>query len=305
MNKSELIEVLSSRLGGRAQAAAAVEALVDVVLREVAAGRSVGITGFGTFEKVDRAPRTGRNPRTGEAVPIAGTSTPRFRPGAYFKDVVADPSALPAQGLAGARVGSSDGVERTGAPATVRRTEKAAGPSADKTTKATGTAKTTKATGGGAPESVRKAPQTSAPRVGQGKKSSSEKPATGRVMAGGEEITHGMISAKKAQLARVKNDELAAKNKKKNRATAAQKVEGADGADPETSKAKGKSKDKDRAKLKPKVKSKDKLKPKDKGRVKSKPKDKGKAKSEPKDKLKPKKGAKTNKDKGKGSGKQK
>lgn len=295
MNKSELIEVLSSRLGGRAQAAAAVEALVDVVLREVAAGRSVGITGFGTFEKVDRAPRTGRNPRTGEAVPIAGTSTPRFRPGAYFKDVVADPSALPAQGLAGARVGSSDGVERTGAPATVRRTEKAAGPSADKTTKATGAAKTTKATkatGGGAPESVRKAPQTSAPRAGQGKKSSSEKPATGRVMAGGEEITHGMISAKKAQLARVKNDELAAKNKKKSRATAAQKVEG---ADPETSKAKVKSK----------VKSKDKLKPKDKGKVKLKPKDEGKVKSKTKDKLKPKKGAKTNKDKGKGSGKQK
>lgn len=253
MNKSELIEALSSRLGGRAQAAASVEALVDVVLREVAAGRSVGITGFGTFEKVDRAPRTGRNPRTGEAVPIAGTSTPRFRPGAYFKDVVADPSALPAQGLAGARVGSDGGAERTGAPATVRRTEEAAGPAdkasrAARSTKATGTARTSRSsragsTGGGAPESVRRAPQTSAPRVGQGEKSSSRKPATGRVMAGGEDITHGMISAKKAQLARVKNDELVAKTKKKGKT----KAKGKDAKNAKGG-AKAKSKGKDKAK---------------------------------------------------------
>ena len=96
MNKNDLVEALAPRLGGRAAAALAVGALVDVVLREVAAGGQVGITGFGTFEAVERAPRTGRNPHTGQAVPIAATRRPRFRPGSYFIAVVADPDQLPA-----------------------------------------------------------------------------------------------------------------------------------------------------------------------------------------------------------------
>lgn len=103
MNKADLIDQLSTRLGSRQSATVAVEAVVDAVIREVAAGGTVGITGFGTFERADRAPRTGRNPRTGERVPIASTSSPRFRPGTYFKSVVADPSQLPTNGLAGGR----------------------------------------------------------------------------------------------------------------------------------------------------------------------------------------------------------
>lgn len=103
MNKADLIDRLSTQLGSRRDATLAVETLVDVVIREVAAGGSVGITGFGTFERADRAPRTGRNPRTGERVPIAGTSSPRFRPGTYFKAAVSEPSVLPAAGLAGGR----------------------------------------------------------------------------------------------------------------------------------------------------------------------------------------------------------
>lgn len=103
MNKAELIDRLSTRLGSRREASLAVEALVDVVIREVAAGGNVGITGFGTFEPTERAPRTGRNPRTGQTVPIAGTRSPRFRPGTYFRAVVSDPGQLPRQGLAGGR----------------------------------------------------------------------------------------------------------------------------------------------------------------------------------------------------------
>lgn len=106
MNKADLIERLSEELGGRTLATTAIEAMVDVIIREVVAGGRVTITGFGTFERVDRAPRTGRNPRTGELVPIAGTSSPRFRPGTYFKEVVAEPDQLPAEGFVGGRAPS-------------------------------------------------------------------------------------------------------------------------------------------------------------------------------------------------------
>lgn len=113
MNKADLIERIAQELGGRAEATTAIEVVVDAILREIAAGGSVGITGFGTFERIDRAPRTGRNPRTGDPVPIDATSAPRFRPGTYFKKVVSDPSELPGDGLAGVRVGN--GVDSHGA----------------------------------------------------------------------------------------------------------------------------------------------------------------------------------------------
>lgn len=103
MNKGELIEALESRLGGRKAAAAAVEGLLDVIIREVAKGRKVGITGFGTFERAARAARIGRNPRTGARVKIKKTAVPKFKAGTKFRMVVADPKQLPKTTAAGAR----------------------------------------------------------------------------------------------------------------------------------------------------------------------------------------------------------
>ena len=77
MNKADLVEALEERLGGKKAAADALEAIFDVIIREVARGGRVGITGFGTFERVDRAARTGRNPRTGDSVRIESTALPR------------------------------------------------------------------------------------------------------------------------------------------------------------------------------------------------------------------------------------
>ncbi|MGB5953686.1 MAG: HU family DNA-binding protein [Ornithinimicrobium sp.] len=108
MNKADLIEQIAPSVGGRSSATNAIEVIVDAILREVANGGSVGITGFGTFERIDRAPRTGRNPRTGAPVPIEATSAPRFRPGTYFKNVVNDPSELPSDSLAGVRTGNGN-----------------------------------------------------------------------------------------------------------------------------------------------------------------------------------------------------
>lgn len=106
MNKADLVDRLEDRLGSKKAALEAVEAVVDVIIREVAAGNKVGITGFGTFERVDRAARTGRNPRTGEAVRISATAVPKFTPGTNFKAVTADPAKLPRSGNAGGRVSS-------------------------------------------------------------------------------------------------------------------------------------------------------------------------------------------------------
>jgi DNA-binding protein HU-beta len=88
VNKAELIKELESRLGSRKAAGDALTAVVDVIIREVAKGGSVAITGFGTFERSARAARTGRNPRTGATVKIKKTVVPKFRAGSAFKDGV-------------------------------------------------------------------------------------------------------------------------------------------------------------------------------------------------------------------------
>ncbi|SEW27780.1 DNA-binding protein HU-beta [Austwickia chelonae] len=103
VNKADLVDALESRLGGKKQAQDAIEAVFDVIIREVAHGGKVGITGFGTFERADRAARTGRNPRTGQSVRIESTAVPKFRPGTAFKMYVAEPATLPKAGPAAAR----------------------------------------------------------------------------------------------------------------------------------------------------------------------------------------------------------
>ena len=103
MNKGQLVEALEGRLGGKKAAADALDAIIDTITRAVARGEKVGITGFGTFEKAARAARTGRNPRTGQAVKIKKTSVPRFKAGTAFKIVVADPRQLPSDASATAR----------------------------------------------------------------------------------------------------------------------------------------------------------------------------------------------------------
>src|SRR6201996_5235984 len=101
MNKAELIDVLTQKLGSdRRQATAAVENVVDTIVRAVHKGDSVTITGFGVFEKRRRAARVARNPRTGETVKVKPTSVPAFRPGAQFKAVVAGAQRLPSEGPA-------------------------------------------------------------------------------------------------------------------------------------------------------------------------------------------------------------
>lgn len=93
MNKSQLVDALADRLGDRRTAATAVDAVLQIVVDTVRAGDSVSLAGFGVFESRARAARTGRNPRTGEAVDVPATTVPAFRPGTGFKTAVAGDSA--------------------------------------------------------------------------------------------------------------------------------------------------------------------------------------------------------------------
>ena len=89
MNKAELIEVLTERLGtDRRHANDAVEHLIDAIVRAVQKGDSVTITGFGVFERRRRAARVARNPRTGETVKRAASKTARFRVGEGLKSAL-------------------------------------------------------------------------------------------------------------------------------------------------------------------------------------------------------------------------
>jgi DNA-binding protein HU-beta len=89
VNKTELIESIGGRLGDKKAATAALDAVLAEIQSAVTKGDKVSITGFGVFERRERAARTARNPRTGEAVKVKKTAVPVFRPGAGFKELVA------------------------------------------------------------------------------------------------------------------------------------------------------------------------------------------------------------------------
>jgi DNA-binding protein HU-beta len=127
MNKAELIDVLTEKMGSdRRSATAAVENVVDTIVRAVHKGDSVTITGFGVFEQRRRAARVARNPRTGETVKVKPTSVPAFRPGAQFKAVVSGAQRLPSEGPAVKRGvtagGARKAVKKSAAKKAVKRT---------------------------------------------------------------------------------------------------------------------------------------------------------------------------------------
>ncbi|WP_421841070.1 HU family DNA-binding protein [Mycobacterium sp.] len=144
MNKAELIEVLTQKLGSdRRQATAAVENVVDTIVRAVHKGDSVTITGFGVFEQRRRAARVARNPRTGETVKVRPTSVPAFRPGAQFKAVVSGAQRLPSDGPAVKR-GVVASTTAKKAPAKKAKTAATSRKTAAKATKAPAKKATTK-----------------------------------------------------------------------------------------------------------------------------------------------------------------
>jgi DNA-binding protein HU-beta len=88
MNKAELIDSIQAALGKDATKRAADEAL-EAVLSSIAEGvkkdQKVQIIGFGTFEVKKRAARQGRNPKTGETMPIPASKSIGFKPSSVLK----------------------------------------------------------------------------------------------------------------------------------------------------------------------------------------------------------------------------
>ncbi|UQA92918.1 HU family DNA-binding protein [Streptomyces halobius] len=119
MNKAQLVEAIADKLGGRQNAADAVDAVLDAIVRAVVSGDRVSVTGFGSFEKVDRPARYARNPQTGERVRVKKTSVPRFRAGQGFKDLVSGSKKLPKGGEVAVKKAPKGSL--TGAKPTVKK----------------------------------------------------------------------------------------------------------------------------------------------------------------------------------------
>jgi len=92
MTKSELIERIAMRQVqlSTKDVELAVKCVIDQMVDGLAAGERIEIRGFGSFSLHYRAPRVGRNPKTGEKVNLAGKHVPHFKPGKEMRDRVND-----------------------------------------------------------------------------------------------------------------------------------------------------------------------------------------------------------------------
>ncbi|MFT4190878.1 MAG: HU family DNA-binding protein [Comamonas sp.] len=89
MNKTDLIQHIAAEAEiSKAAAERALEAFTDAIKTTLKKGGTVGLVGFGTFLAAKRPARTGRNPRTGEAVKIAARKAVKFTAGKGLKDAV-------------------------------------------------------------------------------------------------------------------------------------------------------------------------------------------------------------------------
>ena len=89
VNKTELIEHIAKNADiSKAAATRALESTIGAVKSTLKKGGSVSLVGFGTFAVGKRAARTGRNPRTGDAIKIKAAKVPKFRPGKALKDAL-------------------------------------------------------------------------------------------------------------------------------------------------------------------------------------------------------------------------
>ncbi|MBT8138374.1 MAG: integration host factor subunit beta [Gammaproteobacteria bacterium] len=90
MTKSELIERIALRQNqlSTKDVELAVKCVIDQMVDGLSSGERIEIRGFGSFSLHYRAPRIGRNPKTGEKVELVGKHVPHFKPGKEMRDRV-------------------------------------------------------------------------------------------------------------------------------------------------------------------------------------------------------------------------
>lgn len=89
MNKTELIAAVATKIGAtRKDTEVMVNAMLETIGEELAAGGRVQLVGFGAFETKHREPRVGRNPKTKEPVEIPATTVPVFKAGKALKEKI-------------------------------------------------------------------------------------------------------------------------------------------------------------------------------------------------------------------------
>ena len=89
LTKAELAELLFDRLGlNKRESKDMVEAFFEIVHGSLVQGQDVKLSGFGNFNVRRKAPRPGRNPRTGESIPIKARQVVTFHPSLKLKAMV-------------------------------------------------------------------------------------------------------------------------------------------------------------------------------------------------------------------------
>ena len=89
MTKAELVDVVTrnSELS-RKDTEVIVQTVLDSIVDSLKTGEKVELRGFGSFRLRERAPRDGRNPKTGEKVFVPAKRVPYFKPGKDLKELI-------------------------------------------------------------------------------------------------------------------------------------------------------------------------------------------------------------------------
>ena len=88
MKKAELINEVAKVLNTREEARLAVESLLSNICRSLENKQDVRLSGFGTFKRIERKARNGRNPKTGAPLEIKPSTKVKFLPGKNLKEAL-------------------------------------------------------------------------------------------------------------------------------------------------------------------------------------------------------------------------